>query len=120
MSSTTVKLSVVVVLMGVLAGCASSRTIPMKVQSDPLGAYVFMKHKEGGGSESDWVFLGNTPLTTQRQFEKDSLGKSDVFVLRLLKDGYLEQIKEWQGREIRGIGQDDQPLFWNPKLVPVN
>lgn len=117
---TVLKLFLAAAATGFLIGCASSQTIPMKIQSDPLGAYVLMKHKGAENAESDWIFLGNTPLTTQRRFDKDELGSSEVLVLRLLKDGYLEQSKEWQGGELRRIGGDDQPLFWNPKLVPSN
>lgn len=117
---TLTKLFLAIAATGLLVGCASNKTIPMKIQSDPLGAYVLMKHKGAEESESDWIFLGNTPLTTQRRFDKDELGSSEVVVLRLLKDGYLEQVKEWQGGELRRISDDDQPLFWNPKLVPSN
>lgn len=102
------------------AGCASTQTVPMKVQSDPLGAYVLMKVKGGENVESDWIFLGSTPITTQRRFDKDQLGKNRVLVLRLLKDGYLEQTKEWQGNELRSIRKEDGHLFWNPKLVNTN
>lgn len=90
----------------------------MKVQSDPLGAYVLMKFRSKGDAESDWIFLGSTPLTTQRRFHKDHLEENQVLVLRLLKDGYVEQIKEWRGNELDNIRDDDAQLFWNPKLVP--
>lgn len=119
MPSKAIRFIITAAATGLLVACASSQTIPMKIQSDPLGAYVLMKHKGAEDAESDWIFLGNTPVTTQRRFDKDELGSSEVLVLRLLKDGYLEQVKEWQGKELRRIG-DDQPLFWNPKLVPSN
>jgi len=114
------KVILAAVSTGILIGCASNKTIPMKIQSDPLGAYVLIKHKGREDADSEWIFLGNTPLTTQRHFDKDELDGSEVLVVRLLKDGYLEQVKEWQAAELRRIGGDDQPLFWNPKLVPSN
>lgn len=107
-------------ILALLAGCATNRTIPMSVQSDPLGAYVVMKYKGDDNAESDWIFLGNTPLTTQRRFNKEHLTDNQILVLRLLKDGYLEQTKEWRGKELDEIRRKDGRLFWNPKLVPSN
>jgi len=106
--------------LAIASGCASTTTIPMKVQSDPLGAYVMMKHKGTGSTEADWIYLGNTPLTTQRRFHKDDLTHSQVVVLRLMKEGYLEQTKEWHGEELREVEDGYGQLFWNPKLVPAN
>lgn len=120
MPKTTVKILILTVVLSIHAGCASSQTIPMKVQSDPLGAYVLMKVKGDQESGTEWIFLGNTPITTQRRFDKDTLKDNQVLVLRLLKDGYIEQTREWQGRELRAMGKDDGPLFWNPKLVSTN
>jgi len=105
-------------VLGIASGCASNQTIPMKVQSDPLGAYVLMKYKGEESADSDWIYLGNTPLTTQRRFHKDNLTDSQVLVLRLMKDGYLEQTREWHGRDLRDIEDEHGQLFWNPKLVP--
>lgn len=118
MPTKTATILTLAAVLGSLAGCASNKTIPMKVQSDPLGAYVLMKKRGNEAGDSDWIFLGNTPLTTQRRFHKDELTESQTVVLRLLKDGYLEQTKEWHGSELREIGNDDGQLFWNPKLVP--
>lgn len=103
-----------------LAGCATNSTIPMKVQSDPLGAYVLMKHRDHGRADSDWIFLGNTPLTTQRRFDSEQLNEDDIVVLRLLKEGYIDQSKEWHGGELRDLRDDHGQLFWNPKLVPAD
>ncbi|MDZ7839241.1 MAG: hypothetical protein U5R46_00240 [Gammaproteobacteria bacterium] len=120
MTSRITAIVIMASVLGLVAGCASSRTIPMSVQSDPLGAYVVMKYKGDDNAESDWIFLGNTPLTTQRRFHKDHLTSNQILVLRLLKDGYLEQTKEWRGEELDEIRKDDGRLFWNPKLVPSN
>jgi len=99
------------------AGCASKQVVPMKVQSDPLGAFVLMKYKGADKAESDWIYLGSTPLTTQRRFSKDVLDDDHVLVLRMLKEGYAEQIKEWRGSELERFEGESDPLFWNPKLV---
>lgn len=114
------KVSALAVVLGLQAGCASSRTVPMKVQSDPLGAYVVMKIKGGEKAESDWIYLGNTPVTTQRRFSKTDFESDHVIVLRVMKDGYVEQMKEWRGNEFERTVKKDGQLFWNPKLVDVN
>lgn len=119
MSLKVMGVCVLVAVLG-LSGCASTRTVPMKVQSDPLGAVVLMKLKTTDAGESEWIYLGNTPLTTQRRFKRDDLDETDVLTLRLIKDGYIEQTREWQGEELDELSGDEGPLFWNPKLVTSN
>lgn len=120
MPARTAKILIFSAVLIFQAGCASTQTVPMKVQSDPLGAYVLMKVRGEENTETDWIFLGSTPITTQRRFDKDQFGKDRVLVLRLLKDGYVEQTKEWQVDELRSIRKEDGHLFWNPKLVGTN
>ncbi len=71
--------------LAVLAGCASTgaRVVPMKVQSDPLGAYVLFQVQgdRDGQRNYDWIFLGSTPLDTRKEVLEEDLDNADAFIL---------------------------------------
>jgi hypothetical protein len=104
----------------VLAACASARTIPMVIQSDPLGADVIYQVRATDSSRSsDWIYLGKTPLEVNREHDKKRLGDSHTFVFRAFKEGYLDQTREWSGGALEDAWKDKGHLFWNPRLVPA-
>ena len=109
--------------LGLLAagGCSSSNTVPMKVQSDPLGAYVlYQKRQSSSDNNGDWVYLGKTPLNIQQSIDKNSLGSSGTLRLRVMKEGYSDQMRDWSGKDIENDLDSMGHLFWNPRLVPGN
>ncbi|MDH3692359.1 MAG: hypothetical protein OEU36_23235 [Gammaproteobacteria bacterium] len=75
-----------------------------------------MKMRDKQSSSTDWIYLGNTPLTTQREFSKHRK-KSTTMVLKIMKDGYQEQTKEWSVKEVEDLHDDQGQLYWNPRLV---
>ena len=101
------------------AGCASStKNVPLNIQSDPLGAYVVFQITRANGTKSDWVFLGNTPLLTTRQYSKEELRNENSIVLRVMKEGFFDQTKVFKGKELRQESKSKGRVFWNPRLVP--
>ena len=108
----------------VLVGCASTGTqvVPMKVQSDPLGAYVlFQVQSDRDGQRSyDWIFLGSTPLDTRKEIFEEDLDHADAFILKVIKEGYLDQQKAFTGKDFAKETKEKGSVFWNPKLVPAN
>lgn len=101
-----------------LSGCASTRSVPMTVQSDPLGAIVLYQLKST--TRQDWIYLGNTPLDTRREVNKKLLKDADAFILRVMKDGFIDQQKAWNGAEVVDQVKEKGTVFWNPRLVPAN
>ena len=104
-----------------MAGCASSiRTVPFKVQSDPLGAVVLYQIQADIEDERnyDWIYLGLTPVDIRRAVEKSDLKRADAFVLRVMKEGYLDQRKSWTGEQLVKEAKSKGAVFWNPRLVP--
>lgn len=100
------------------AGCASQpKTVPFTVQSDPLGAYVVFQ-TQAGSVQSDWVYLGNTPVTTTRNINPDAIKNAHSVALRVMKDGYFDQTKTWAGEEFLDEVEDKGRIYWNPRLVP--
>ena len=120
LSSNLTKLTVVGACVAVLSACSSTRTVPFTVQSDPLGAQVMLKRKGENNNQTDWVWLGNTPLTTQRQFSSKYLDDEHSFVIQVMKEGYTAQTKEWSGKQIKSASKGDNRIFWSPNLVEVN
>lgn len=70
-----------------------------------------MKMRDKESSEADWIYLGNTPLTTQREFNEETM------VLKIIKEGYHEQAKEWSVKEVEELYDDHGQIYWNPRLV---
>lgn len=107
------------IVVGLLtAGCASSpKTVPFTVQSDPLGAYVVFQ-TQAGSVQSDWVYLGNTPVTTTRNIDPDSIKDARSVALRVMKEGYFDQTKTWVGAEFLDEVEEKGRIYWNPRLVP--
>ena len=104
-----------------IAACSSPvRTVPLTVQSDPLGAYVMFQMQADREDERnyDWIFLGNTPLKVRRSMTKEELEDADAFVIRVMKDGYHEQKKSYTGKQLVSEAKSKGTVFWNPRLVP--
>jgi len=114
-----VKLTLVLFATVFAAGCASStKNVPLNIQSDPLGAYVVFQITKDNGTKSDWIFLGNTPLLTTRQYTKEELRNENSIVLRVMKEGFFDQTKVFKGRELRQESKSKGRVFWNPRMVP--
>jgi hypothetical protein len=103
-----------------VSGCASTRNVPFNIQSDPLGAYVMFQIATDKGAVSDWVYLGNTPLVTTREYRSTQLKNSNSVVIRVMKEGYFDQTKSWRGGQLWKDAKSGERIFWNPRLVPSN
>ncbi|MFT7529502.1 MAG: hypothetical protein ACI9FD_000505, partial [Gammaproteobacteria bacterium] len=69
-----------------LGGCASTKILPMTIQSDPLGAHVLYQVQskvKGSAGTTDWIYLGLTPLDVRREVGKTQLKKADAFILKV-------------------------------------
>jgi hypothetical protein len=112
------------VVAGILAtGCAPTvKTVPLTIQSDPMGAYVlFQVQADRKDVRSyDWVYIGNTPLKTRRSVLKSELEDADAFIVRVMKEGYLDQEKAYTGQQMVSEAKSKGTVFWNPRLVPAN
>ena len=119
----SIKVLSIAIALTAIAGCASSvKTVPFKVQSDPLGAYVLFQVQADQHDEQnyDWIYLGNTPLDIRRTVASRDLKRADAFVIRVMKEGYLDQRKAWTGEQIVKEAKKKGAVFWNPRLIPVS
>ena len=116
--SKAIKLAVIGLSILFLGACSTTSNVPITVQSDPLGAQVMFKLKSGE-SQTDWVYLGNTPLTTQRKVSSKYMNEKHSFVVQVMKEGYSDQAKEWSGLQVKDASKGDNRIYWNPKLVEL-
>jgi hypothetical protein len=105
-------LSLSVVLVVVLSGCSSRQPVNFRVHTEPEGAHVIYRQ-----DDLSWIYLGLTPLDVVEVIPEEKLKKEHTMSLRVMRCGYLDQVKEWTGtdleREVREKGQ----VFWTPRLI---
>lgn len=102
--------------VSLVVGCASSQSIPLTINTDPLGAYVLLQvQQQKSEVEADWIFLGNTPVDITRDL---ILGDTEQVKIRVVKEGYFDQTRQWQTKQLKKEVKQQQRLFWNPRLVP--
>ena len=101
-------LTILAVGLFVTACGSNKRDISMNIQSDPLGAYTLMQVKYSGQENSDWVYLGPTPVTMDRTLDLD---KATEVSLKVIRPGFFEQVKSGllgavlaiRGDEVEGL-----------------
>lgn len=104
-----------------LSACAgnSAVTVPITIQSDPLGGHVTYQLPPGvDGGSTDWIYLGKTPIDLDQPVDKGRLEEARSFRVKVFKDGYNEQVRDWSEQEIEDAIDEKGHIFWNPKLVP--
>lgn len=107
------------IAMMLLSACAGTKSVPMTIQSEPLGAHVtYQVNSELKGTTQDWIYLGTTPLDIKRKISNKQLRKAQAFRVRVIKDGFSDQVRDWNGKEIKEEISEKGHLYWNPKLVP--
>jgi hypothetical protein len=103
-----------------LQGCSSAtKTVKLKIHSEPEGAYIVYKVK---GAEipcaGEWIYLGNTPFRGIHQFSEDQLEDADKITLKVMRQGYTDQIIEWSGPAFWEEAETKGVIFWTPELIP--
>ena len=99
---------------GLTACGANKKNISMKVHSDPLGAYALMQVTYKGNENSDWIFLGPTPIVADKLVLMD--GASTVS-LKVIRTGFYEQVKTWKAKEFLKELKKNKSIVWVPNMV---
>lgn len=116
-----VKIITIALSMLLLAACGGTKTIPLTIQSDPLGAHVALQvNSSVKGTPKEWIYLGKTPLDIKRKINTKQLKNAQAFRFKMMKDGYSDQIRDWNGKDIKSELREKGHLFWNPKMVLSN
>ena len=109
------KLSAVFILI-LLVGCSSSsrQEVPFALYSDPLGAYAILKVEYTDNRESDWIYLGPTPIKVSKPVE---LKKARKVTIRVIRENFRDQTKSWTAKEFKKLIKDGDKIFWSPAMV---
>jgi len=109
------KISTVLALIFVV-GCGSSgrQEVPLALYSDPLGAYALIKVDYNDNRDSDWIYLGPTPIKVSKSVELD---KSRKVTIRVIRENFRDQTKSWTAKEFKKLIRDGDKIFWSPSMV---
>jgi len=109
-----------VLCLALLAGCSSpSKTVNLKIHSQPEGAYiVYRLQGDEAPCAGEWIYLGTTPFRGVRHFDKGRLEELGKITLRVMRPGYLDQVREWDGAAFWEEAEGKGVIFWTPELVP--
>ncbi len=98
-----------------LAACSSSpKQTPVAVHSDPLGAFTIMQVQYRDGTNSEWVYIGVTPVDINRAFD---ISNAKTVAIRVMKEGFFEQTKAWEIGEFNDLVKSQGQVLWVPHLV---
>ena len=109
------KLITILILIFVV-GCGSSgrKEVPLALYSDPLGAYAILKVDYSDNRESDWIFLGPTPVKVSKSID---LKKARKVTIRVIRENFKDQTKSWTAKEFIQLSRDGDKIFWSPAMV---
>lgn len=86
----------------------------MKLHSDPLGAYALIQVKYDGDDDPDWIFLGPTPVVTNKAI---SFKGATSVSLKVIRPGFYEQVKTWSAKEFLKEYKQNKTVAWLPNMV---
>jgi hypothetical protein len=101
------------------SGCSDKKTVNFKINSLPKGAPVlYQVIGENFPCRGQWIYLGNTPIQGVRTFNKGQLEDAEKITLKIMHQGYIDQIKEWDGAGFWQEVEESDVIFWTPQLIP--
>jgi len=104
-----------------LGGCSSRGYINLKIHSEPEGSFLVYKiDKLRADRPSPWIYLGQTPFAGVSLIEGDELDSGDRVSFKVMRNGYLDQIKEWNGEQFLDEYDEQGVIFWTPRLIKSN
>ncbi len=104
-----------------LSACSSRQYVNLKIHSEPEGAHLVYKiSKEQTVKEGAWMYLGLTPFSGVSLIEEDELEAGDRISFKVMHNGYLDQIKEWNGTQFIDEFEENGVIFWTPRLIKSN
>lgn len=108
-------------LLSTNVSCSSKVAVNFVVHSAPEGGHVLYKLETQAPLEnSEWIYLGPTPLQAVRIMDKSELIEANKITLKVFRDGFSDQIKEWNGEVFEQTMDDYGKIFWSPRLISVN
>lgn len=104
-----------------LGGCGSRGYINLKIHSEPEGSFLVYKiDKLKTDKQAPWIYLGQTPFAGVSLIAEDELDSGDRVSFKLMRNGYLDQVKEWSGEQFLDEHDEQGMIFWTPRLIKSN
>lgn len=101
-----------------LSSCASREAMNMKIHTDPEGSHiVYRVAHEDAEEDAEWIYLGVTPYQGVTLMDSSSFGEDDTITFKVMRHGYLDQVKKWTGEAFLEEYEKEGKLFWAPRLV---
>ena len=111
----TTQIIAIAVACLMLSACGSGKkAIDINLHSDPLGAYALMQVKYKGNENPEWIFLGATPVVTNKLI---SLKEATTVSLKVIRPGFYEQIKTWKAKDFVKEQKNSKGIVWVPSMV---
>ena len=119
LSCSTLKNAAVCLSLGViLTACASKQTVNLSIYTEPEGSHVvYMVTRAETQEPPPWIYLGVTPYKGVTIIENDAFDSNDTISIKVMRNGYLDQKKEWNGKQFLQEFEDKGTIFWTPQLV---
>ncbi len=109
------KLIIVLAATLLISACGSGKKdFKLNVMSDPLGAYALLQVTYEDESNSDWIFLGPTPIDIQKQV---NFANAQTVSLKVFRQGFYEQVKTWKARDFLKEHKSNKGITWVPNMV---
>lgn len=118
LNSTLTKFAVSLSLGIFLSACASKESVKLSIYTEPEGAHiVYMVTQAEFDKSSPWIYLGVTPYKGVTLFDDNDFDSDDTIRIKVMRNGYLDQTKEWNGEKFLEEAEEKGMIFWTPRLV---
>ncbi len=109
------KIAIVLISALLLSACGSGKKdFKLNVMSDPLGAYALIKVTYKENEESDWIWLGPTPIDISKRV---TLKDARTVSLKVVRPGFYEQVKTWKAKDFVKEHKTAKGITWVPNMV---
>ena len=101
-----------------MSSCASQKAMNVKIHTDPEGSHiVYRVAGDDQISDAPWIYLGLTPYQGVTLMDTAAFDEEDTITFKVMRHGYLDQVKKWNGEQFLEEYEREDLLFWAPRLV---
>lgn len=101
-----------------LTSCASKEAVNVKIHTDPEGSHIV--YQVDNDQDAPWIYLGVTPYQGVTLVDSSSLNDSTTISVKVMRRGYLDQVKKWTGEQLYEEYENEGQIFWAPRLVKTD
>lgn len=113
-----VKTACLLMMAMLVTSCASKEAMNMKIHTEPEGSHiVYRVALEDMEHDPPWVYLGVTPYQGLTLMDSDAFTDDATITFKVMRHGYMDQVKEWSGEQFLREYENENRLFWTPRLV---